>query len=213
MRRHWAYLKAVCRHKWFVFLACLQFGVPLLSAIFHDWDKFLPDEWFPYARTFYKPNGEKQYVESVEFAHAWMLHQHRNKHHWQWWLGITITDHNFGMDIRKSNYLVWDRGVAQELVQRGDPQTHWELRDVPSYYPLSADPMSDRARREMLADWFGAGRAYNADWTPLEPRKWYEKNKDKMILHPDTRAWVESELMRREQAYLTDLRRRSALGI
>jgi hypothetical protein len=39
MRRHWMYLKSVLRHKWYVFLACLQFRVPLWSAILHDWDK------------------------------------------------------------------------------------------------------------------------------------------------------------------------------
>lgn len=206
MKRHLAYLKAVLRHKWFVFLACFHWGVPIWSAILHDWDKFLPDEWFAYARTFYKPDGSKQYAESVDFARAWMLHQHRNKHHWQYWLWITITDHNFGMPIRKGDYLVWDRGEAQEIVKRGDPLTHLELRAVPSYYPIDPDPMPDKARREMLADWFGAGRAYNKDWTPLEPMKWYEKNKDKMILHPDTRAWVETQLQEKSYRYEALLR-------
>lgn len=206
MRRYLAYLKAVLRHKWFVFLTCFRFDVPIWSAILHDWDKFLPDEWFAYAQTFYKPDGSGQYVESVDFARAWMLHQHRNKHHWQYWLWITITDHNFGMPIREGNYLVWDRGEAQEIVKRGDPQTYLELRAVPPYYPIDAEPMTDSARREMLADWFGAGRSYNADWTPLEPRKWYEKNKDKMILHAETRAWVEAELLRQESAYRFDMK-------
>ena len=67
--------------------------------------------------------------------------------------------------------------------------------------------MTDLARREMLADWFGAGRAYNSDWTPLEPRKWYEKEKDKMILHPETRAGVEAELLRQEEEYHAHLKR------
>ena len=84
MRRHWQYLKYVLRHKWFVFQAGLKIGVPIFILIFHDWDKFLPDEWFPYARTFYKSNGEKHYENSIEFARAWMKHQHRNKHHWQY---------------------------------------------------------------------------------------------------------------------------------
>lgn len=183
MRRHWAYLKAVLRHKWYVFLACLQFGVPLWSAILHDWDKFLPDEWFAYARTFYNPDGSKRSIRDAtgyydaarltqaHFDHAWLLHQKRNKHHWQWWI------------------LPLDDGGVKTL------------------------PMPDRARREMLADWFGAGRAYNPNWTPLEPEKWYEANKDKMRLHPETRAWVEAELERREQDYLRDVRVRTMLGL
>lgn len=201
MRRHWAYFKAVLKHKRYVFLACLQFHVPIWSAILHDWDKFLPDEWFAYARTFYKPDGTKQYVENVDFAHAWMLHQHRNKHHWQYWVKISARNvYGFG---REQNVLIWDRGEAQLVVQSKDwlfPKNSWVLRNLESV-EFTPVPMPDRARREMLADWFGAGRAYNPKWTPLEPRKWYEKNKEKIKLHPDTRAWVENQLEDREYAY------------
>jgi hypothetical protein len=51
--------------------------------------------------------------------------------------------------------------------------------------------MSLEARLEMLCDWKGAGRAQGyANNTPA----WYAKNKDKMQLHPLTRAWIENEL-------------------
>lgn len=199
MKRHVAYLKAVLRHKWFVFWACFRFGVPIWSAILHDWDKFLPDEWFAYAKTFYKSDGSNQYVESADFAHAWMMHQHRNKHHWQYWCTVSTVS-LYGL-AREWSILIWDRGVAQEVVQRNSGGVNWyELRDLEdvTFHP---EPMPDLARREMLADWFGAGRAYNAEWTPLEPRKWYEKNKDKMQLHPDTRKWVEAELLKQETFY------------
>lgn len=202
MKRHWQYLKYVLRHKWFVLLAGMRLKVPILMLIFHDWDKFMPDEWLPYAKTFYASDGSKRYAESVEFAYAWMKHQHRNKHHWQYWLWITIADHNFGMPIRKSNYFVWDRGEAQEIVKRGDPETRLELRSVPPYYPINADPMPDLYCREMLADWMGAGKALGK---PLV-WEWYEANKDKMILHPDTRAWIERELFQMIAEYKQDAR-------
>lgn len=96
MRRHWQYLKYVLRHKWFVFAACIRLGVPVWIALLHDWDKFLPDEWFPYARCFYKPDGSKQYDEKQMVA-AWNAHQKRNKHHWQYWM------------------LTWDRGETECL--------------------------------------------------------------------------------------------------
>jgi hypothetical protein len=148
MRRHWQYLKYVLRHKWFVFKACLQLGVPLWIAIFHDWDKFLPSEWFPYARTFYAPDGTKQYQENEAFTVAWNQHQKLNKHHWQYWL------------------ITWDRGETEAL------------------------PMPDVYRREMLADWRGAGQALGFPDT----LKWYLNNKDKIKLHPDTRAWLEEQM-------------------
>lgn len=97
MLRHWQYLKYVLRHKWFVFRACWDLGVPLWIAIVHDWDKFLPDEWIPYARTFYDKSGNKQYKEYPAFSTAWNAHQKRNKHHWQYWM------------------LTWDRGETECL--------------------------------------------------------------------------------------------------
>lgn len=89
-RRHFAYLKYVMRHKYYVFVACIKLGVPIWIALLHDWDKFLPDEWFAYANIFYELDGnKKEYDPSVphpEFAKAWLKHQNRNKHHWQFWL-------------------------------------------------------------------------------------------------------------------------------
>lgn len=102
MSRHLAYLRYVLRHKWFVFLAGLRYGVPLHQLVIHDWGKFLPSEWLPYARTFYKADGSKQYDETPAFAAAWNAHQKRHRHHWQAWL------------------LTWDRGetVALEMPER-----------------------------------------------------------------------------------------------
>lgn len=162
MRRHLAYLKYVLRHKWYVLLAGLKLGVPLWMLIFHDWDKFLPDEWFPYARYFYLPDGRSRYEAAKEngyykptttddesFDFAWLLHQKRNKHHWQWWM---LPEDNGGMKIL---------------------------------------PMPDLYRREMLADWRGAGKAQGyGDNT----HQWYLSNKEKMSLHPDTQRWIEEQL-------------------
>ncbi len=46
-------------------------------------------------------------------------------------------------------------------------------------------------RKEMLADWRGAGMAQGKPDT----KAWYEANKGKMLLHPDTRKWIENKLM------------------
>jgi len=51
-------------------------------------------------------------------------------------------------------------------------------------------PMPDRYRREMLADWRGAGRAYGNSNT----QEWYAKNADQMMLHPETQYWIQNEL-------------------
>lgn len=191
MIRHWKYLKYVLRHKWFVYREGRKLGLPRIMLIVHDWDKFLPDEWFPYARTFYTPAGKSQYVESTAFAGAWMKHQHRNKHHWQYWLVVNLPDHNCAVPVQMYPCLVWDRGQAQTIVERNSGGTRWrELRDIPPYHTLHPDPMPDRYRREMLADWRGAGRAVGKPDT----RAWYLRNRDQIILHEDTRKWVEDQL-------------------
>lgn len=174
MRSHWRYLRYIIRHKWFVLVESWALGITWLGII-HDWSKFLPSEWGPYAEWFY---GEKcptradlierdhsmgrsgetalfRWMRSREdqerdFDYAWNHHQKTNKHHWQYFL------------------LVEDDGPI---------------------YPL---PMPDVCRRELLADWRGAGRAVNK----LDIRAWYLKQKElgRMNLHPETRAWIEQQL-------------------
>ena len=131
MRRYLKYLSYVLRHKWYVFLQCYKFGIPWLGLV-HDWSKFLPSEFIPYARYFYNPDGTPKqrrddtgYYKPADtgdaaFDFAWLLHQKRNRHHWQWWI------------------LPEDSGGIKVLQM---PVKYW---------------------LEMLADWVGAGLAQGA---------------------------------------------------
>jgi len=158
------YFKYILIHKYYVFVAGLKTEAPIWLPIIHDWSKFLPCEFFPYADYFY--NNEKQQKENIEafglftnaelapwgyyvkdrFEFAWLFHQWRNPHHWQYWY----------------------------LMQDNDPD-----------FPL---PMPEKYAREMVADWAGAGRAITGKW---EVGEWYRKNKEKIRLYPDTREFVE----------------------
>lgn len=71
--------------------------MPLWRSIVHDWHKFLPCEWFPYAETFYLKDGRTQYKETPAFAVAWNHHQKMGKHHYQYWM------------------ITWDRGNTECL--------------------------------------------------------------------------------------------------
>src|SRR5438445_12020655 len=99
---HWRYLKYLVRHKWFVFVAGLRIGgIPFWRLVIHDWSKFLPCEWFPYARSFYGGpwptlqeasvqcpgySGPTKQSVRLDFDRAWLHHQHFNPHHWQHWV-------------------------------------------------------------------------------------------------------------------------------
>ncbi len=70
---------------------------------------------------------------------------------------------------------------------------HWQawvlLEDDGGIIPL---PMPDKYRRELLADWKGAGRAVGKPDT----KAWYleQRAKGRQVFHPDTRTWIEEML-------------------
>lgn len=132
---YWNYLKYILKHKWFVFLECLKIMQPW-HGIIHDMSKFLPSEFIPYAKKFYGRDCAYKYFEiENDFAVAWLLHQHRNKHHWDYWV--------------KSD---------------GKPV-----------------PMPSKHVMQMIADWRAMGRTFDDT-----AKEFYEKNKNKMILHKKT---------------------------
>jgi hypothetical protein len=166
IKRYTAYLKYVLRHKWFVSIECFKRGI-IWRGLLHDLSKFRPSEFIPYAKYFYGPKGENLQAQRRDktgyykptdtgdeaFDWAWLLHQKRNKHHWQYW--ILPTD-NEGVKILPIDY--------EYIV-------------------------------EMVNDWVGAGKAQGyfspKDQPMQETIKWYDKNKDKMQLHPESRKQIE----------------------
>jgi hypothetical protein len=103
MRMHLRYGRYVLRHKAFVYRAGRALGLGRWQLLRHDLSKFRPSEWFPYATYFYggdRPSrgdfvsGDVRMAlwdycrEGVAeaFDRAWLLHQHRNPHHYQFWV-------------------------------------------------------------------------------------------------------------------------------
>jgi len=98
MNKHLKYLNYVIRHKWFVFIECCKLKM-LVRGILHDWSKLLPSEWNAYTEYFYgKDNTQKEVKD--DFDSAWLKHQNRNKHHWQYWILITDDGKDWGGKTR-----------------------------------------------------------------------------------------------------------------
>lgn len=151
MKIHLQYLRYILRHKWYVFLECCKAGIPW-RGVTHDLSKFRPSEWIPYARWFYGTHGVKfnggafwEFDEHKEcsnaFDRAWLLHQHRNPHHWQYWI--------------------------------------LRLDDGGLFYI----EMPEAIRREMVADWRGAGRAITGSDNTTD---WFAENQHHIDLAPKT---------------------------
>ena len=76
------YLKYLIKHKYYVTVECFKRGL-YWRGLTHDLSKFLPDEFIPYMNFFY--GKSKEFAQS-QFDFAWLKHQKRNPHHWQWWI-------------------------------------------------------------------------------------------------------------------------------
>jgi len=161
---YWKYLKSQLRHKWFVFVECCKLGIPWLGII-HDWSKFTPSEIVGYARYFY---GGYQPLAAIPG---------------DWRFRVLSKE-----DVARQFDVAW-------LHHQHRNKHHWQrwlltLDSARSDGKLIALPMPDRYRREMLADWYGAGRAYGNPDTP----SWYLNNREQMILHEETQDWIEKQL-------------------
>lgn len=55
-----------------------------LSILEHDSSKYQSDEYYAYLNHFYP--SDKYPDDEDAYGMAWLLHQHRNPHHWQYWV-------------------------------------------------------------------------------------------------------------------------------
>jgi len=82
------YFGYVVRHKFEVAKLCFHEGL-YLQGVLHDWTKFLPDEYIPFAYKFKWPS-EKTPEENnrikTNFKCARDKHFRRNRHHWKHWV-------------------------------------------------------------------------------------------------------------------------------
>jgi len=209
--KHFKYLSYVIRHKWFVFRAGMRTGAPLLRLIIHDWSKFLPSEWFAYVNHFY--GYEKTEATKAAFDLAWLRHQKRNKHHWQYWVLLNDSDKgnvypnwqfqskDGGLEL--GSIMRYDKPNAPDYSSEVDLENTGLVSDKNTPRALSiinltfnanryyVVPIPKKYIREMAADWAGAGRAITGKW---EVCGWYKKNKDKIIMHGDSREYLEKLL-------------------
>lgn len=91
----------------------------------HDASKSKPDEYEAYDAYFY--GGNRSYAVVQAFQRAWLLHIHRNPHHWQHWVLIN-DDPGEGEVLLEMpyNYIIemicdwwafsWEKGIRMEVM-------------------------------------------------------------------------------------------------
>lgn len=206
---HWKYLRYVCRHKYYVYLACRELRVSFWQSIVHDFSKFRSSEWIAYANYFYggPKTGDTVYcvfdntgyyatvvetvtinkkieyrVQSIETSDSAVLRRP---------FIVTPEEIEERIEAKRAFDIAWNHH------QKRNPH-HWQywllVRDDGTKDALR---MPIRYAREMVADWVGAGRAITGK---IEVWAWYEKNRDKIILEHETCVRVE--------VYIEQLRRK-----
>ena len=79
------HFKVITKHRHKVIYHCFKSGI-FWQGIRHDLSKYLPAEFISGARFFLgtkSPNEEER--RKIGFSKAWMHHQGRNKHHFEYW--------------------------------------------------------------------------------------------------------------------------------
>jgi hypothetical protein len=147
-------------------IECFKRGL-IWRGLMHDLSKFRPSEFFAYANYFYTNWRQTEYFEFVPQYGCMEAVPY----------GLTVSD--------KFN-IAWNHHQKRN-------KHHWQ------YWLLKNDDgeqfsvgMPKKYLKEMLCDWIGAGRAIygkNSD-----TKKWYLKNKDRIILRNRDRTWIEKQL-------------------
>jgi hypothetical protein len=216
MRAHLRYLRYVLRHKWFVAVECFRRGLAW-RGLAHDWHKCLPSEWFAYVRHFYGPkpavddDGMTHLTEADSrakraFDNAWLRHQKRSDHHWQWWVLREDSPAPWCVQAHQPEFGPFHLGTNAGHIRIAIPQEQcdWPVDTEYAHARYMCErlnaagvlapkllPMSSAARTEMLCDWIGAGLAITGK---RDVTGWYAKNRRRILLHPETRAWIEGEI-------------------
>lgn len=145
--KYFKYLGYILKHKWYVGVECFKHGL-FYQGIVHDISKFLPSEFFPYAEYFYgKGNNLK------EFQFAWLLHQKRNKHHWEWWIlheeyGATPI---FDMPLKYAEEMFCDWVGAGKAMGKFSPKND-PYKEAREWYGKNRDKMLLSPKTELIID-------------------------------------------------------------
>ncbi|WP_456278829.1 DUF5662 family protein [Bacillus sp. AK128] len=84
LNAYWRNFIYIFEHKLNVLIECWKEGL-YIQGIIHDFSKFSPKEFCPYAKKFFL-GRELSVEEEMKWKYAWLHHQHKNKHHWEYWV-------------------------------------------------------------------------------------------------------------------------------
>lgn len=134
----------------------------------HDKSKDEPDEYEAYDAYFY--GGNRSYAVMQNYQKAWLLHLHRNPHHWQYWILIN-DDPKEGEIVLEMpyNYIIemicdwwafsWQKGKLGEIFDwynehckymKLHPKTRKTIEDILAKMKIKLDEITLTANKSIL---------------------------------------------------------------
>ncbi|MCR4589141.1 MAG: DUF5662 family protein [Lachnospiraceae bacterium] len=91
MKRFFGHLGTINHHRRLVRQGCFQVGL-YRQGLMHDLSKYSPSEFWvgvKYYQGDRSPNNAER--EDIGYSSAWLHHQGRNKHHYEYWMDYQVT--------------------------------------------------------------------------------------------------------------------------
>ena len=100
----WKHFSTITRHRHKVIVHCFMAGI-FWQGLRHDLSKYSPAEFIPGAKNYLgdkSPNEKER--ERYGFSRAWLHHQGRNKHHYEYWIDYSLNNDSY---VESPLYLVF----------------------------------------------------------------------------------------------------------
>ena len=115
----WNHFKTITKHRMLVCRHCFQIGL-YRQGLTHDLSKYSPEEFFAGVRYYQgtrSPNAAER--EDLGYSKAWLHHKGRNKHHYEYWIDISVRKEEGlvgnKMPLRYVAEMICDRIAACEV--------------------------------------------------------------------------------------------------
>lgn len=138
---YWTYFTFTCHHKWLVFLECCKVGL-YWRGVIHDWDKFLPSQFIPYAQHFHqkhtlRPKGYSfqpgEYLQNAtaDYQRARARHYRLQEHHPEHW--VTWANGQAAA-LKMSKDALWEMCCDMQAINIQLTQTGYTQSDPRTFY-------------------------------------------------------------------------------
>lgn len=179
MNKYWQHFKTITKHRHKVMKLCFKIGL-YKQGLLHDLSKYSPIEFLTSAK-YYQGTSSPIDAEKKDkgYSFAWLHHRGHNPHHWEYWVD------NFGpKPIQTTGEFI--PNIPSKYSKR---QTIHYTKYISIPEPIE---IPYKYLIEMVCDMIAAGQTYLGDkWNKESPLEFYNKNKERILLHDETRKQLE----------------------